>query len=153
MLAVGACGSQTDLAEDRAHTLQVDVLAVSTAAAAKKWDAVESALTAARKQLDAGLDAGEISTSRYHEIDAALDRVAAEVAAAEDRAAAAAVAKAKSEAAAKVKATATASPSADSTSVPTAKAPSAPKAGNKGKGADNGKGPGSKHPPHPKKDK
>ena len=153
VLALGACSSESDLTAERARALQADVLAVTTAAAAGNWEAVDDGITAARADLDAGLDAGDLSTARYREIDAALDRVAAEADAADaaqDRAAA--VAKAKATAAAKAKATATATPTqAASPTAPAAKTPAAP---TKGKGEDDKvKGPGSKHPPKPKKGK
>ncbi|ROS30573.1 hypothetical protein [Cellulomonas sp. PhB150] len=146
-LTLGACGSPTDLTAETARSLQADVLSVTTAAAGGKWDAVDSGVAATRADLDAALDAGEISTARYREVDAALDRVAAEAEDVQDRAAAAEKAEA---AAATAKATATATPTvAPPTS--TTKEPAAPPSSTKGKGHDNGKGP--KHPPKPKKNK
>ncbi|MDM7831122.1 hypothetical protein [Cellulomonas edaphi] len=166
VLVLGACGGQTDLEGDRAHALQQDVLAVSTAAAAEKWDAVGAGLAAARAELDAALDAGDVSPARYHRIDAALDRVAAEVATARARAAvvakakatarAEATAQARAKASANAKATGAATappPTTTKTSGPAVKAPTPAQPSTKGKGANNGKGHGAKHPPRPKKDK
>lgn len=155
VLTLGACGSESDLTADRARALQADVLAVTSAAAAGSWEAVDEAIRAARADLDAGLDAGDLSTARYREIDAALDRVAAEADAADEaQDQAVAAAKAKATAAAKVKATATATPTPTRTASPTAPAAKAPAEPTKDKSKGNkGKGAGAKHPPKPKKDK
>lgn len=145
-LTLSACSSPPDLEVDRARTLEADVLVVTRAAAAAKWDAVAAGIAAARSDLDAGLDAGDLSTARYREIDAALDRVAAEAEAAQDRAAAAA--KATSAAATAKEATATPTIAAPT---PAAKISATPPGSTKGKGSDKGKG--QKHAPHPKKNK
>jgi hypothetical protein len=84
----GGCGAEPDLDADRASQLQEAVLQVSTAAAASQWDAADAGLVEARARLDAGVDAGEVSTARYREIDRALDAVAAAVAAERARVAA-----------------------------------------------------------------
>ncbi|MEZ0448910.1 mucin-associated surface protein [Cellulomonas sp. ICMP 17802] len=89
VLVLAGCGGSTDLAPDRAHTLQQTVLAVTQAAAESRWDDALAQLDEARTELDAGVDAGEVSTARYREVDAALDRVTAEITAEKERVAAA----------------------------------------------------------------
>ena len=91
-LLLAGCGGSTDLAPDRAHTLQTTVLAVSQAASEARWDDALGLLDEARAELDAGADASEVSTARYREVDAALDRVEAEITAEQARIAAAQVA-------------------------------------------------------------
>ncbi|MBO9554439.1 hypothetical protein [Cellulomonas sp.] len=88
-LVTAGCGSRPDLTDDRAATLQAAVLQVTSAAAAGRWDEADAALADTRARLDAGVDAGEVSTERYREIDRALDGVTAAVAAAKAQAAAA----------------------------------------------------------------
>jgi hypothetical protein len=98
---LGACGSSVELEADRARALQADVLALTAAAAAGKWDVVEDDLRSTRALLDAALESADVSVARYRQIDDALDGVAAEVEAERDRVAAAkAAAAAKEEAAA-----------------------------------------------------
>ena len=87
-LLVAGCGNSPDLAPDRAHTLQGTVLAVSQASAVARWDDALGLVTEARTELDAGVDAGEVSTARYREVDAALDQVEAQITAERDRVAA-----------------------------------------------------------------
>ena len=92
VLLVAGCGARPDLAPDRGANLRAAVLEVTAAAAAGRWDAAEAALSDTRARLDAGVDAGDVSTTRYREIDQALDRVseALVTARAEEAAAAAA---------------------------------------------------------------
>jgi hypothetical protein len=47
---------------------------VSEEAAAGRYDAAQSALVRVRDQLEAAVEAGEVSTERYRQIDDALDR-------------------------------------------------------------------------------
>lgn len=92
VLVCAGCGNPPELADDRAQTLQETVLVVSQAASEARWADAQVLLAETQAALDAGADAGEVSTTRYREIDAALDRVAAELAAAQaaaDQAAAA----------------------------------------------------------------
>jgi chromosome segregation ATPase len=89
---VGACQSSVELDADPARVLQADVLALTTAVAAGRWDTVEAELREAREHLDAALESGEVSVARYRQIDDALDTVAAEVEDERDRLAAAAAA-------------------------------------------------------------
>ncbi|WP_456788206.1 hypothetical protein, partial [Cellulomonas sp. P5_C5] len=82
-LACAGCGSAPELAADRAQALQASVLAVTQAASDARWADAQVLLTDTQAALDAGVDAGDVSTARYREIDAALDRVAADLAAAQ----------------------------------------------------------------------
>jgi hypothetical protein len=88
LLATG-CGSRPELDTQRAHTLQQSVLGVTQAAADGRWADAQTLLETTRTQLDAGADAGEVSTTRYRRIDSALDAVQSELAAEQERAAAA----------------------------------------------------------------
>ena len=90
VLVVGGCGHAPDLAAERAHALQQSVLAVSQAAAQGDWAQASTALDRTRTQLEAGADAGEVSSARYRQVDAALDDVEQQVAAAQAAAQAAA---------------------------------------------------------------
>ena len=146
-LALAGCGSQADLDASRAQALQADVLAVTQAAAAGKWAAADTDLASTRAHLDAALDAGDVSVARYREIEAALARVTAVVAAERERASAAAK-----------KAAPVATPSSTKpapTPTPTTRrassTPAAPAA--TGPGKSHAKGPGTKHPPKPGKSK
>ena len=85
-----ACGNAPDLAAERAQALQESVLSVTQAASEARWADAQALLAETQTALDAGADAGEVSTARYREIDAALDRVAADLAAAQAAQAAAA---------------------------------------------------------------
>lgn len=88
LLGVSGCGSSTELGADRARTLQASVLAVTRAAADGHWREATTLLGSTRELLDAGVEQGEVSAMRYRAIDAALDEVEAELAAAQERAAA-----------------------------------------------------------------
>lgn len=88
-LVTAGCGSRPDLTHDRAVTLQAAVMQMTSAAAAGHWDEADAAIADTRARLDAGVDAGEVSTTRYREIDRALDGVTAAVAAARAQAVAA----------------------------------------------------------------
>ena len=94
------CGSAPELEGDRAQKLQESVLGVTQAASEARWADAQVLLADTQASLDAGADAGEVSTARYREIDAALDRVAAELAAAQAAADQAAAAQAAAEQAA-----------------------------------------------------
>ncbi|KQR16777.1 hypothetical protein [Cellulomonas sp. Leaf334] len=94
------CGSAPELAADRAQSLQESVLAVTQAASEARWADARVLLADTQADLDAGVDAGDVSTARYREIDAALDRVAAELATAQAAADQAAAAQAAAEQAA-----------------------------------------------------
>ena len=74
VLACAGCGSSPELAADRAQALQESVLAVTQAASEARWADAQSLLAETQTALDDGADAGEVSTARYREIDAALDR-------------------------------------------------------------------------------
>lgn len=128
-LLLAGCSGSTDLAPDRAHTLQQSVLAVSQAASEARWDDALALLGTTRTELDAGVDAGEVSTERYREVDAALDRVEAEITAEQARIAADQLA------AEQAQASATATPPASEP----APAPASPGKGN-GKDKNPGKG-------------
>ena len=152
VLMTAGCAARPDLSADRAATLQDAVLHVTSAAAAGRWDEADAAITDTRARLDAGVDAGDVSTARYREIDRALDRVSAAVASARAEAAAAqaaaeqaAAAQAAAEQAAAQQAAAQAA--ADQAAAaraatqdvrpgpgPKAKAPAKPKGPGKGKG-------------------
>ena len=88
VIVLGGCGRSPELAADRAGSLQDEVLDVTTAAAAGDWDAADAGIASAHAQLDAALDADDVTTARYHEIDAALDRVTATISVERDKAAA-----------------------------------------------------------------
>ncbi|MET0789071.1 MAG: hypothetical protein ABWY33_07510 [Cellulomonas sp.] len=126
-LLLAGCGGSTDLAPDRAHTLQQTVLAVSQAASEARWADALVLLDEARDELDAGVDAHEVSTARYREVDSALERVEAEITAEQARLAAAQVAAEQ----------AAAEASAAATEPAPAPAPADP-----GKGKDKGPGKG-----------
>jgi hypothetical protein len=100
VLLCAGCGSAPELAADRASSLQQSVLDVTQAASEARWADAQVLLVDTQASLDAGADAGEVSTTRYREIDAALDRVAAELAAAKAAADQAAAAQAAAEQAA-----------------------------------------------------
>lgn len=89
LLGASGCGSTTELAAERGRTLQASVLAVTQAAAQGHWREASTLLASTRALLDAGVEQGEVSAVRYRAIDAALDDVEAELAAARQRAAAA----------------------------------------------------------------
>lgn len=89
LLGASGCGSTTELAAERGRTLQASVQAVTRAAAQGDWDEASTLLASTRELLDAGVEQGEVSAMRYRAIDAALDDVEAELAAAQRRAAAA----------------------------------------------------------------
>jgi len=82
-LLTTGCSSKPELDADRAHTLQQSVLDVTKAAADGRWADAQTLLATTRTQLDAGADAGEVSTTRYRRIDSALDAVQSELAAAQ----------------------------------------------------------------------
>ena len=94
VLAVAGCGTTTDLAADRAHDLQTAVLGVTQSAAAGQWDQAQTRLAATRTLLDTGADHGEVSATRFRQIDAALDEVQTQLATARASAVAAAAAQA-----------------------------------------------------------
>jgi cobalamin biosynthesis Mg chelatase CobN len=137
-LVTAGCAGRPDLDADRAATLQAAVLEVTTTAAAGQWDATDAALAETRDRLDAGVDAGEVSTSRYREIDRALDRVAAAVASERARVAAeqaaAAQAAADQAAAEQAAAEAAAAEQAAASSGPAGKPKPGPPASDKGPG-------------------
>ena len=140
-LLVAGCGGRADLAPDRAETLQGTVLAVTQAAADARWDDALALLGEARTELDAGVDADEVSTARYREVDAALDEVESQITAERDRVAAeqAAAQQAAAEQAAADQAAAEQAAAEQAASDAPAPAP-APKPAPPGK--DKGKGPG-----------
>jgi hypothetical protein len=148
-LTLGGCGSGSELDASSADALQSDVLALTVAARAEKWDVADARLTSTQAHLDAALEAGQVSQARYHQIDAALARVAALVA--DQR-----LTELRAEAAAR--ATAAAKPStAPSSSATETPAPGPTRATSSGPGGGSaekegkGKGPGPKHAPKPKK--
>ena len=100
VLAVHSLRQHAGAATDRAQALQESVLSVTQAASEARWADAQVLLAETQTALDAGADAGEVSTARYREIDAALDRVAADVAAAQAAADQAAAAQAAEQAAA-----------------------------------------------------
>jgi len=100
VLLCTACGNAPELTTDRAQALQESVLSVTQAASEARWADAQVLLAETQTALDAGADAGEVSTARYREIDAALDRVAADLAAAQAAADQAAAAQAAEQAAA-----------------------------------------------------
>jgi len=81
LLGASGCGSTTELAAERARTLQASVLAVTRAAAEGDWREASTLLASTRALLDAGVEEGEVSAIRYRAIDAALDEVEAQLAA------------------------------------------------------------------------
>lgn len=83
VLVCAGCADRPDLEADRAATLQESVLAVTQAAGEARWADAQALLLTTRTTLDDGVDEGEVSTTRYREIDAALDLVATELAAAQ----------------------------------------------------------------------
>ena len=87
-LVLSGCGSAPDLDPASADQLQQGVLVVSQTVAAGQYDAADAAVAQLREDLEAAVDAGDVSASRYGRIDAALVGVSAEVAAAREAAAA-----------------------------------------------------------------
>lgn len=81
-LVLAGCGATPELASGRAAELQADVLTVTEAVAAGQYDVAAEALAEVRAGVQEAVDAGEVSTTRYHQIDEALDRTAAELEAA-----------------------------------------------------------------------
>ena len=129
LLGASGCGSTTELAADRGRTLQASVLAVTRAAAQGDWDEASTLLASTRELLDAGVEQGEVSAMRYRAIDAALDDVEAELAAAQRRAAAAkaaAEAEATAPADEETPAQRTATKSAENTKTPSNPEPARP---------------------------
>ncbi|GEK23597.1 hypothetical protein CXY01_41170 [Cellulomonas xylanilytica] len=142
-LACAGCGGTPELAADRAEVLQESVLVVTQAASEARWADAQVLLVDTRAALDAGVDAGEVSTARYREVDAALDRVAADLAAAQAAAeqAAAELAAAQQAAAEQAAAEQAAAEqaaaeqaAAEEKAGPPAKEPPAPKGKGQGKG-------------------
>lgn len=132
VLVCAGCADRPDLEPDRAQTLQESVLAVTQAAGEARWADAQTLLADTRADLDAGADAGEVSTPRYREIDAALDLVATELAAAQaaaDQAAAeqAAAEQAAAEQAAAEQAAAEKAAAEQNAPAPPKKEPPAPK--------------------------
>lgn len=82
VLVLAGCSQEPELDADRARALQQAVLTVSEESAAGRYDAAQAAVTQVREELEAAVDAGEISTARYRQVDDALDRTGQEVAAA-----------------------------------------------------------------------
>lgn len=107
LLGASGCGSTTELAAERGSALQASVLAVTRAAAQGDWREASSLLASTRAMLDAGVEQGEVSAMRYRTIDAALDEVEAELAAAQQREETAAAASAAKETAPTAEATPT----------------------------------------------
>ena len=132
VLVCAGCGSAPELAADRAASLQQSVLDVTQAASEARWADAQVLLVDTQASLDAGADAGEVSTTRYREIDAALDRVAAELAAAKAAADQAAAAQAAAEQAAAEQAAAEQAAAEQKTAPAPAKEP--PKGKGPGKG-------------------
>lgn len=144
-LTLSGCGGQTELDASPAHTLQADVLAVTTAARAENWDLARAKIASTQTHLDAALDAGQVSGARYREIEAALARVAGLVTAARDEAPASSPS-----------ASPAATPSATKrppTSTTKATPSHAASTNQNGPGHGKGKGPGQKHTPKPPKNK
>lgn len=132
VLVCAGCADRPDLEPDRAQTLQESVLAVTQAAGEARWADAQTLLADTRADLDDGADAGEVSTPRYREIDAALDLVATELAAAQaaaDQAAAeqAAAEQAAAEQAAAEQAAAEKAAAEQNAPAPPKKEPPAPK--------------------------
>ncbi|WP_258723367.1 hypothetical protein [Cellulomonas sp. NS3] len=82
VLVLAGCGQGAELDPDRAGVLQQAVLTVSEEAAAGRYDSAQAALAEVRDELETAVDAGEVSTARYRQIDDALDRTDQEVTAA-----------------------------------------------------------------------
>lgn len=83
-LAMTGCGSSRDLDVGSAQELQADVLSVTQAVAAHRYDAAEAAVAKVREQLEAAVDEGKVSASRYRLIDDALEAVHDEIVAARE---------------------------------------------------------------------
>jgi len=149
-LTLSGCGGQTGLDATRAHTLQADVLAVTNAARTENWDLARAKIASTQTHLDAALDAGQVSGSRYREIEAALARVAALVAAERDGASAA-----NPSASPVTTPSATKRPTTSTTKATPSHAASTAPTNQNGPGHGNGKGKGSgqKHTPKPPKNK
>ncbi|MFS0700365.1 mucin-associated surface protein [Cellulomonas sp. 179-A 4D5 NHS] len=82
VVVLAGCGQGAELDAERAAALQQSVLTVSEEAAAGRHGAAQAALAQVRSELEAAVDAGEVSTARYRQIDDALDRTDQEVSAA-----------------------------------------------------------------------
>jgi hypothetical protein len=79
-VVLSGCAHAAELEPERAEVLQTAVLTVSEEVAAGRYDTAQAALAQAREHLEHAVDAGEVSTVRYRQIDDALDRTAQEVA-------------------------------------------------------------------------
>ena len=145
-LVCAGCGSAPELAVDRAQSLQTSVLGVTQAASEARWADAQSLLVATRVALDDGVDAREVSAERYREIDAALDRVANELAASQAAADQAAAEQAAAEQAAAQAAAAQAAAERAAAEQAAAEqvAPAGPAKAPPAKGKGEGKGKGDK---------
>lgn len=79
--SAAACGGQVDLDTRAADQLQRAVADVVTAAEQGRYDAAQQAVSHAREVLDQAADDGRLSVGRYRQIDEALTRADAELAA------------------------------------------------------------------------
>lgn len=82
LVVLAGCSQGAELDAERAAALQQSVLTVSEEAAAGRHDAAQAALAEVRSELEAAVDAGDVSTARFRQIDDALDRTDQEISAA-----------------------------------------------------------------------
>ena len=76
-----ACNSSPPISSGAGNTLRADVLALTQAAADRKWSAADQALAQLRGDLTAAIAAGALSTDRAAAIRADVAAVAADLAA------------------------------------------------------------------------
>ena len=84
VLLLAGCGARQELDGSTQAVLQDGVLAVTEAAAAGRYDVAEAELVEVRTDLEAAVDAGQVTATRYRLIDDALDRATVELTAARD---------------------------------------------------------------------
>lgn len=81
VLVTGGCAAQSpDLERAAADRMQAAVLILTRAAAQERYDAATSAARQVRAELDRAARRGEVSVTRYRQIEEALSRAEAEVA-------------------------------------------------------------------------
>lgn len=144
VMVTSACGAGTELDSDRARELQSLVAGITQASADGRYDAALALVGTARREAEVGADAGDLSASRYREIDDALDLVESELAAAQAAAeqAAAAQAAAAEQAAAEQAAAEAAAAAAEGSGTSEGGAGKPGDPGNGGNGQGKGKGNG-----------
>jgi hypothetical protein len=81
VLAAGCGGGSPAISVGAGNTLRADVLALTQAAAAHRWNAADQALAQLRGDLTAAVNVGAVNADRAHAIRADVDAIAADLAA------------------------------------------------------------------------